>query len=466
MAKRQMPSIEAFLRQQASLRAARAAAINRISRLITGSLSRDQTLQTAVEAIHTHLHYPIVNVLLIDPEDPTTLVLRACSTTYGPPAIGPRRQPMHEGIIGAAARTRQRILLGNATSDPHHLRPQSAGHLRAEIAVPIMVGNRLLGVLSAESEQQITEEDASGLQSIADQLGVAIDNAHLFARTQSALRETQLLYATCRRMSTAMDVDDVIAAYLEQVATGGRYVCTVVLYEFDSTGERVYTVLRGRWTPQDGLTHPNERLPYTRNEFDALLDAGQTVTIADFRADPRVSAELRRLQSRNQRPAWAMIPLLVRGHRIGLVILSAPAVHQWCEADLQPYQATAALLAAALESRRQYLLLIEGGQRLAVLEERQRLARGLHDSITQLIFSMVLVAQSIAPAWQCDPAEGEHRVQQLLELCQSALSEMRALLAGPSPDEGLPVCDRSETVCDRRLSQPLSHLHLPGPLPR
>jgi signal transduction histidine kinase len=65
---------------------------------------------------------------------------------------------------------------------------------------------------------------------------------------------------------------------------------------------------------------------------------------------------------------------------------------------------------------------------VAVLHERQRLARELHDSVTQLIFSMTLVAQSVAPAWQRDPAEGERRVDRLLELSQSALAEMRALL--------------------------------------
>jgi signal transduction histidine kinase len=93
-----------------------------------------------------------------------------------------------------------------------------------------------------------------------------------------------------------------------------------------------------------------------------------------------------------------MIPLLVRSQRIGLVILSYPFVHRWSEADLQPDQATAAQLAAAIDSRQQHLLLIERGQRLAVLEERQRLARELHDSVTQLVFSMTLIAQSIAPA--------------------------------------------------------------------
>jgi signal transduction histidine kinase len=63
-----------------------------------------------------------------------------------------------------------------------------------------------------------------------------------------------------------------------------------------------------------------------------------------------------------------------------------------------------------------------------VLRERQRLARDLHDSVTQLIFSMTLVAQSVAPAWRRDEDEGQRRIHRLLELSQSALAEMRALL--------------------------------------
>jgi signal transduction histidine kinase len=241
-----------------------------------------------------------------------------------------------------------------------------------------------------------------------------------------------------------MDVDEVIDVYLEQVAARGRYVCTVMLYAFDKVGQRTAAIIRGRWTPREGRVHLEERLPYTRDAFDPLLDAGQTVTIADFRRDPRVSAELRCIQSGNKRPAWAMIPLLVRSQRIGLVILRYPFVHRWSETDLQPYQATAAQLAAAIDSRQQHLLLIERGQRLAVLEERQRLARELRDSVTQLVFSMTLIAQSIAPAWRRDSAEGERRVTRLLELSQSTLTEMRALVAELRPAEDAAVASAAE----------------------
>jgi signal transduction histidine kinase len=130
-----------------------------------------------------------------------------------------------------------------------------------------------------------------------------------------------------------------------------------------------------------------------------------------------------------------MIPLLARGQRIGLVVLSDEEPHDWSEEDLWRYQTTAAQLASSIDGRRQQRLLYQRGQQLAVLEERQRLARELHDSVTQLIFSITLIAQSIAPAWRREPAEGEHRVQRLLELSQLALAEMRALLAELHPAE-------------------------------
>jgi signal transduction histidine kinase len=72
-------------------------------------------------------------------------------------------------------------------------------------------------------------------------------------------------------------------------------------------------------------------------------------------------------------------------------------------------------------------------RRAAVLEERQRLARELHDSVTQLLFSANLLAESIAPAWERDPAEGRLRLEKLRDLVRQSLAEMRSLLRELAP---------------------------------
>jgi signal transduction histidine kinase len=90
-------------------------------------------------------------------------------------------------------------------------------------------------------------------------------------------------------------------------------------------------------------------------------------------------------------------------------------------------------LAVALHNAR----LNEQSQRLVVLEERQRLARELHDNVTQILSSISLMAQSLTAAWRKDPLDGERRAQRLGELAQMAFGEMRALLRELMPGEGL-----------------------------
>ncbi|MGH2544215.1 MAG: sensor histidine kinase [Ardenticatenaceae bacterium] len=415
-------------------RTERLALITRIGQRIAARLDPTALFNTTVDELRDRLGYDHISLFLLDQSDPQWLVQRARASRWPRQTTGLYRQSIEQGILGAAARQRAPELVNDVAADPRYVGVPGAEALRAELAMPILLGERLLGVLDVAGVRRFREEDVAAIQIIADQLAVAIDNAHLFAETGRALRETQLLYETSQRISAASTVDEVIVAYLEQVAARRRYACTIVLYEFDEAGERTARVTQGRWTVADGVTRLAERTPYAPDALDPLLDAGRTVAITDVHNDPRVPDTLRQLQQQDGRPALALIPLMEHGGRIGLVVLSAHLIHEWSDADLWPYQTTAAQLATAVVSRRQHRLLYERGQQLAALEERQRLARDLHDSVTQLIFSMTLIAQAIAPAWRRDPAEGERRTQRLLELSQSALAEMRALLAELRPD--------------------------------
>lgn len=354
--------------------------------------------------------------------------------------------PPGTGLAGTVLHEGRTILLHRYGDLEQPTLPELADH--SVIGVPIRWGEKMIGFfgIGIEQSHRFSEHDAETLELFAQYAAVAIHNANLFKASQHALDEMRLLYETSQRIGLSDDVDSVIKAYLHQVAIGGQYICNICLYDQDEEGRRTDIVVRGRWSPETGLERLEERHPYVQDNLDPILDEGQIIAIADVRTDPIVPPSLLAIQSESGRWALAMIPLMVRSQRIGLVVLSHPGVHHWTEESLSSYRAVAAQLAIAIDHRMQQNLLQERGQQLAVLQERQRLARELHDSVTQLIFSTTLIAQSIAPAWNRSQAEGERRVERLLELSQTALREMRSLLFELKPTEDLESKDLPATL--------------------
>jgi signal transduction histidine kinase len=105
------------------------------------------------------------------------------------------------------------------------------------------------------------------------------------------------------------------------------------------------------------------------------------------------------------------------------------------DAELATFFANQA--AAAIENARLY----EQTREYAVIEERNRLARELHDSVTQSLFSVTLLSQAALSLLDRDPAKARERLERANELSQGALAEMRALIFQLRPltlqEEGL-----------------------------
>jgi signal transduction histidine kinase len=94
------------------------------------------------------------------------------------------------------------------------------------------------------------------------------------------------------------------------------------------------------------------------------------------------------------------------------------------EEDVSSIQVIADHLAVAIKNAE----LFDESREAAVMRERARLARDLHDSVTQVLSSISMISQSLVSAWQRDAKEGERRAHRLEELARLAFAEMRALL--------------------------------------
>jgi signal transduction histidine kinase len=96
----------------------------------------------------------------------------------------------------------------------------------------------------------------------------------------------------------------------------------------------------------------------------------------------------------------------------------------WQSPHLFAAQTLAAQLAIAIENSRLYHQADES----AASRERQRLARDLHDAVSQTLFSSALIADVLPRIWEKNPDEGRRRLEELRQLTRGALAEMRALL--------------------------------------
>jgi PAS domain S-box-containing protein len=200
--------------QQAALRLA---SLNEIGRRIAGKLELQEMLETTVNSLHEYLGYVRVGVFLVE-EGTSDLYIAAANEAFHtilPPGY---RQKAGEGLIGAAAATGKTVLVSDALSDERFVQV-SEWRSPAAVSVPIRVGETVIGVLQAEADRRgaFAEEDAAALEIAADQLAVAIENAHLFQQAQRRVAELATINEIGRAISSALDTDQLAQLIYSQV---------------------------------------------------------------------------------------------------------------------------------------------------------------------------------------------------------------------------------------------------------
>ena len=461
-------ALEALLQQQENLLE------------VIESISSELELQPLLTRIVRHacelLHAESGTIALLDE---TRFVLQTKAIHGMLPGELGAEFPPGVGLAGQVLLTRQPIVLDRYGDVPDPTQPSLLEH--AVIGMPIFWKGELIGFfgLGSPAPRRFTTQDVRLLEWFARHTAVAIANARLFdaessARAQAEARAAQLnrsntlltaLGHVAAEIASAKDPEEVMRTLGHELKQFGVH-CVVALLEaetrdleiqfgsLDSPGLQLAEKLSG--LKLSGFKLRRERWPI----YTQLVDERKPVFVFDslaLSADllPKFPRPLVRrvlqLTGVTERTHGLYTPLMVKGQVIGILGMWGENVF---EEDIPTATVFAGQVAAALENRQQQALLYERAQQLAVLEERRRLARDLHDSVTQLIFSMTLIAQSISPAWRRDPIEGEKRTNRLLELSKQALDEMRALLAElrPAQDNDMLGTERLLAALARHIS--------------
>ncbi len=177
----------------------------------SSSLDMAQLLQETAVLLKSQFGFYHVSIFLTDPSK-KALHLREVATDVHIDLINLQyKLPIdNHSIVGWVGLHREPRVVDDVQTDEAYKEEPFLPHTRAELALPLVARDELLGVLDVQGDQPniFAQEDIAILQIIANQIAINIDNARLFSRTESRLNETRILYEFNTLLSSTMDVGE------------------------------------------------------------------------------------------------------------------------------------------------------------------------------------------------------------------------------------------------------------------
>ena len=253
-------------------------------------------------------------------------------------------------------KSRQVVIAGDVSQYPEW-DSWAGSKIKSWMGAPLVVNDETIGVLTTDSYQvgAYSEQDGELLQDFAQLGAQAIRNARLFEKSQTALQETERLYAISQNMMTANTLSDLIAAVVEGVALPVINRATLTTFVYDNQDNIIEMVVQANWYSGQG----HEPSPIgTRYGPEVIAMATpfllqEPIFFENIQQDEQVVDPLRTLLIDLNIRAMILLPLQGQHHQqMGLVALEGEESYLFTEHELRPYLSLLGQLATAVENQR------------------------------------------------------------------------------------------------------------------
>ncbi len=307
--------------------AAELATVARVSTAVAIQLDPQELLQTVVDLTKENFDLYHAHVFLID-KDGKNLVFAAgtgdagkamASQVWGIPV------DREQSLVARVARERRGVIVNDVQTDPGFLPNDLLPETRAELAVPLIAANELLGVLDVQSDRMdaFSEQDETILTTLGYQVAVALQNARLYERAQHALNDTEMLYEGSAKVASATDMQAVLNGLVDSTELKVMDRANILFFDrpWDEHHLPETMTVAAVWEHSGQPTNFPVGTVYPFNRFPAfqLLDREAPTIVPDINEEERADENLRALLKSAGMRSILCFPLRISGQWIGMV---------------------------------------------------------------------------------------------------------------------------------------------------
>ena len=261
---------------------------------------------------------------------------------------------------------------------------------------------------------------AHSFNRMTGRLGLVVANLERRTERLKAIDETG------RQISSILELEELLPYVAKSILETFGYEMVRVFHLTDCCSGRLVTCARQTCGPPLEVSFAEPIDLDERGLWDAA-DWADTGAGSSTTPDLRIVAAVARTQEAvipEEGGLELAVPIRVVDRMAGVLDIVAPETRPLDGEDALAARTLADQLAIAIENSRLY----EQASELAASHERQRLARDLHDAVSQTLFSVSLIAEVLPRIYARDPDQGAQRLEELRQLTRGALAEMRTLL--------------------------------------
>ena len=313
-----------------------------VADVVNTTLDLDTLLQRTAELVRRVIEYEIFAILLLNEK---TQELRIRFQIGHTPDVAERlRVKVGEGVTGRAAKTREAVLVNDVGAEPSYI--QGVAGVGSELAVPLIVKNKVIGVIDLEAPQAgyFTEEHRRLLTLVASRIAAGVENARLYTRVSRQAQTLALLNEISRDLTSILNVDELLQSIAETLTRLIDYQMFSILL-LDDSGKTLVHRFSMRFKENIHLKHD---IPLGRGLVGAAAQMKQAILAPD------VSKDSRYIMANPETKSELCVPLIHKGAVIGVLDLEHTRRNYFTEDHKRTMTTLAAQLAIAIENARLY----------------------------------------------------------------------------------------------------------------